>query len=131
MISAKKIEAPRGRRTEVMGDDDDATLKLLDGFGQSVDGLHVQMVSRLICATCGVSTTNIVEKECMLLTEKEDVRMLHSQLSKDDTIPQTIGEVLDRRSLMGTRKTEATELGAPRLDAAERMSASLPATRSG
>ena len=52
-------------KSEVVGDDDNTTLKVLDGKGESVNGGHIQMVSRLI--------------------EKQDVWVFHGKLCKYDT----------------------------------------------
>jgi hypothetical protein len=47
------------------------------------------------------------------LTEQQDMRMLHRQLRKHNPIPQPITQLLDRRGLVRSTKTEPTKLGSP------------------
>lgn len=106
------MERTRKKLTEVVGDDDDTTRELLDGLGKRIDGCHVQVI-------CG-------------LVKHQDVRVFHGQLREDDTarhehfrysqiipssipIPQTIGELRYRVSLMSATETESSKLCSPRL----------------
>ena len=79
-----------------MRDDDDTTLEFFDGSGQRVDGSHVQVVRRLI--------------------EQQDVRVLHGENGKDDSVSETVGQLADRVGLVGTGDTETTNLLSPILN---------------
>lgn len=61
-------------------DDDDASFERFDSLAEGLDRLRIQVIRRLV--------------------EKEDVRRLERELREDDTVPQPVGELLDRRSLM-------------------------------
>lgn len=64
-----------GDETEVVGHDDDTALEFLDCGSQGVDRRHVQVVSRLI--------------------EEEDVWVLECDLGETDTVPQSVGKLVD------------------------------------
>jgi hypothetical protein len=42
---------------------------------------------------------NLATKEAR--TKQQNVRMLHRQLGEHDTVPQPVGELIDRRGLVG------------------------------
>ena len=65
--------------SEVVADQDHPSLKLIDGAGKSVDGLHVQMVGRLV--------------------QQEEVWPAERQPGKDDPTSLPIGEILNRTDL--------------------------------
>ena len=49
------------------------------------------------------------------LVEKQDVRVFEGELSEDDSISKSVGELSNGGSLMGTRDTESTDLLSPEL----------------
>ena len=55
------------------------------------------------------------------LIEKEDVGSFESELSEHDSIPQTVGKLSDRRSLVRSRDTESTDARPPELNVLVRV----------
>jgi len=55
------------------------------------------------------------------LIEKEDVGSFESELSENDSIPQTVGKLSDRRSLVRSRDTESTDARPPELNVLVRV----------
>ena len=64
-----------------MGDEDEAALEAVDGVGEGVDGLHVEVVGRLV--------------------EEQHVRRLPRQPREHHATPLPVGQLLDRASLQG------------------------------
>ena len=95
-------------------DDDDAALELLDRGRERVDRRHVQEIRRLVCAWAVRHPVPFHTSGA--LTEEEDMRMLHRQLRKHHSVPETIRQLLDGRRLVRARETKAAELRAPRLE---------------
>ena len=64
-----------------MGDEDEAALEAVDGVGEGVDGLHVEVVGRLV--------------------EEQHVRRLPRQPREHHATPLPVGQLLDRTGLQG------------------------------
>ena len=66
-------------QSKIVADENNSSVEAVDGVGESVDGLHVEMVGGFV--------------------EEEEMRNLVSDLSKHNATLLTVRELLDRSSL--------------------------------